>query len=295
MNLSALAAFRSALGRVGKDGGESGRFGIERRTLSGEWWQDHLTYDGAGRVTLSTLRSFGEVSGEEIGRYEGVIGTQKLQSVVRAIETCLPEGPRIHLEPSDLRVVLDVVAGGERFLRVAGGGPPLMEPYLDLMSELDQLSRAVREHPRATLAIGFELLAPPRRGTQEARVRVEFRNRGTEGYWMRNPASELEDEDGEHLRLLAAWMPPVEPGVTPLPPQPVGAALYASEGSDRPLTWIGPGETRALEFVTRLELEPGPHLMRVGFATYEGEDLAGGQPRLRGCAFSPERSFEIEE
>ncbi len=288
-------SFREALGVVGRGPEEWKRFAIERQTLSGEWWQERLTLDGSGRATLSTLRSFGEASGEEIGRYEAVLGTDRLPNVLRALETCLAERAPARLEPSDLRILIDAVADGARFTRVAGGPPPQLEPYLDLMNELNRYARDLREHPLATLTLEFRLAAAPRHGTQEARVEVTFRNRGREGYWIRNPLAENEDEDGEHLRLLVAHVPYVEPGVTPLPPEPAGAPLFAAEESDRALLWIGPGESRAMAFVARLELEPGRHLMRVGFATYEGEDRLAGRHRLRGCAFSPEQSFEVEE
>lgn len=297
MSVSELKTFREALLAVGRGAAPPASFGIERQTLSGGWWQDRLSLEGTGRCALHSLRSFGEASGEEIGRWEATLSTDRLPRLLRAIETCLPEGAPLHLEPSDLRILIRVVADGASFERVAGGPPPRMEPYLDLMSLLDQCAREVREHPRATLATTFRLLAPPRAGTQEARLEVSFRNRGSDGYWVRNPLAEFgdADEDAEHLRLWVARLEPDEPGVTPLPPESTGATLYPAEESDRPLLWIAPGETQALAFVTRLDLDPGRTLMRVGFSTYEGEDQVGGHVRIRGCVYSPEQTFEIEE
>lgn len=295
MSQSELQTFREALAAVGRDPIRRASFGIERQMLAGALWRERLVVEGSGRVGLETLRSFGDASGEEIGRYDAALSPERVSRVLKALEPCLPEAPRVHLEPSDLRVVLSAVADGARFLRVAGGGPPQMEPYLDLMSELDKAGREVREHPRATLAMEFRLVAPPRKGTQEARVEVTFRNRGAEGFWVRNPLFEMAEEDDEHVRLWYARESVAERGVTALPVEPVGEAMYAVVASDRPLLWIEPRESRLLEFVTRMDLDPGRYLLRAAFSSYEGEDEIGGRTRLRGCVFSPELSVEVED
>jgi hypothetical protein len=268
-------------------------FGVERVTERDGLWLERLSIRGGGRVRLSSNRSFGDASGEEIGCFEGDLADARAAKLVRDVEAALPGGPAPNLSPGDVRVTLSVVAAGARWERLVGGGPPDLEPYQPLLRTLDALAFEARARPVRTLALNVQLGAPLRAGEQSVPVELTFENRGTAGYWLRNPSSGLADEPTEHVRLWYAARPPEEPGVTALPVEPIWVPLEPMTRAQRPFIWIGPRSSETRRFTASLILDAGPHFVRGGFASYDGGDTVAGQPHLRGCAFSRELEVEV--
>jgi hypothetical protein len=124
-------------------------------------------------------------------------------------------------------------------------------------------------------------------------VTLTFQNRGTAGYWLRNPSA-VADQETEHVRLWYAARPVEQPGMTPLPPEPTWAALEPVARADRPLIWIAPQSTETRRFTASVTLDRAPYFVRAGFASYEGTDTVAGQPHLRGCVFSQELELEAK-
>jgi len=129
-------------------------------------------------------------------------------------------------------------------------------------------------------------------GEQDVPVMLSFVNRGDEGAWIHNPFAAM-DGAQEHIRLWYAEKPVEEPGVTPLPVEPEWVALEPPTLVQRPLLWIGPGETETRQFSAKLSLDPGRYLMRASFSSYEVDETVAGQNLLRGSAFSSEHTVEV--
>ncbi len=293
MNTDDLESMREALVALGPTPSLMAGFGVERRTVRENFWLERLTIQGSGRSVLSTLRSFGDASGEEIGRFESKLAEDKLADLLAAVEATLQGGPVPNLSPGDVRVLITVVACGSRLDRVIGGEPPDLEPTMPLLLALDAAAFETRAHPKTTLKLGLEVPATLPPGSQALPVVLSFENRGNEGAWIRSPSSGLEDEPTEHVRLWVAERPVEQPGVTPLPLEPSCVALEPAIRVQRPLLWIGAGETETRQFSATVALDPGSYLMRASFASYSGGDTVAGQNLLRGCAFSAESMVEV--
>jgi len=266
-------------------------FGVERVTERDGLWFERLSISGGGRVHLCSNRSFGDASGEEIGCFETDLAAPRVDQLVRDVQAVLPGGPAPNLSPGDVRVTLSVIAAGARWERVVGGAPPDLEPYQPLLRTLDALAFEVRAHPLRTLAMELKLGAPLQAGEQSVPVTLTFENRGTAGYWLRNPSA-FADQETEHARLWYAPQPSVQPGMTPLPPEPTYVELEPVARADRPLIWIAPQSTETRRFTAAVALDQVPYFLRAGFAGYDGADTVAGQPHLRGCVFSNELEIE---
>jgi hypothetical protein len=288
-----MTSMREALAALTRTPSLLDGFGLERLTLREDLWQERLAIQGPGRAVLSTLRSFGDESGEEVGRYQTSLGRAHVAELIRAVELTLAGGPSVRLSPGDVRIMITVVACGARLQRTIGGLPPALEPYQPLLLALDRTASEVRKHPQTVLQLDLELPVELASGPQTIPVVLSFKNRGSEGAWIRNPASGMEGQSREHVRLWHAERPVEEPGVTPLLPAPSSVPLDPTPPAERPLLWLGPGETEARQFVAQVDLPCGTHLVRASFASYGGEDAIGGQHLLRGCVFSGEQVVEV--
>jgi hypothetical protein len=266
-------------------------FGVERVTESDSLWFERLSISGGGRIHLCSKRSFGDASGEEIGCFETELARPRLDQLVRDVQAVLPGGPIPNLSPADVRVTISVIAAGARWECIVGGLPPDLEPYQPLLRTLDAVAVEVRAHPLRTLGLELQLGASLRAGEQSLPVTLTFENRGTAGYWLRNPSA-FADQETEHVRLWYAAKPLERPGVTPLPPEPMSVELVPIARADRPLIWIGPQSSEARRFTASLALDQVPYFVRAGFAGYAGGDTIAGQPHLSGCVFSNELEIE---
>lgn len=293
MSEDEIASMREALAALGRAPALMTGFGIERLTVRSELWAERLTVVGTGKATLSTLRSFGDASGEEIGRFETDILEKYRTDLVRAVEATLLGGPPANLSPGDVRLLISVVACGSRMSRVVGGGPAELEPHMPLLLALDAAAVQTRAHAKATLKLDMELPSSLPRGPQTLSLELTFRNRGREGAWIRSPSSGMEDEPMEHVRLWYAEKPRDQPGVTALPLEPRWVPLEPGVRVQRPLLWVGPGEVETRPFTAAVELDPGSYLMRASFASYAGGESVAGQNLLRGCVFSTEHAVEV--
>jgi hypothetical protein len=191
--------------------------GVERRTVCSDLWSERLAIRGTGQATLATLRSFGDASGEEIGRYEATLSSRALADLVRAIEATVEGGPPPTLLSGDLKLLISVVACGSRLQHVVGGGPTDLEPYAPLLRALDTAALETRAAPKSTLQLALEAPASLPEGPRSLDVVLSFQNRGDEGAWIRNPASHMEDEPTEHVRLWCAQQPVGDPDMMPPP------------------------------------------------------------------------------
>ena len=288
-----LESMREALAALGRTPSLMLGFGVERLTVREDFWVERLAIQGTGRAALSTIRSFGDASGEEIGRFESKLPDKKLADLVRAVEATLLGGPTPNLSPGDVRVLITVVACGSRLDRVVGGGPPDLEPYVPLLLALDAAAIETRAHPKATLKLDLEVPSALSPGPQTVPVVLSFENRGDEGAWIRGPYSIVEDAPTEHVRLWYAERPVEQPGVTPLPLEPVCVLLEPAVRVQRPLLWLGAGETETRQFSAAVDVSPGSYLVRASFASYAGGDTVAGQNLLRGCVFSAESTVEV--
>lgn len=293
MRAEEIESMREALAALGHVPSLMVGFGIERLTLVGDFWAERLMIQGMGKSVLTTLRSFGDASGEEIGRFETKLSDTTLAELVRAVEDTLEGGPPVNLSPHEVRVLVSIVACGSRLDHVVGGGPPDLEPYTPLLLALDKAAVQTRAVAKAALKLHLEVPQTLSPGPQTLPVVLSFENRGDEGTWIRSPTSGLEDEPTEHVRLWYAERAVEQPGVTSLPLEPVCVALEPAVRTERPLLWIGAGETESRPFSATIDLAPGSYLMRASFASYGGDDTVAGQNLLRGCAFSAETTVEV--
>jgi hypothetical protein len=290
--MSDPSSMREAIQAVVAVPGQLAGFGFERVTERDGLWLERLSIRGGGRVHLCSNRSFGDASGEDIGCFEADLEAARVAELVRDVEAALPGGPAPNLSPGDVRVTLSVVASGARWERVVGGAPPDLEPYQPLLRTLDALAFESRACPLRTLGLDLQLDGRLRAGEQAVPVTLAFKNRGPAGYWLRNPSA-LVDEPAEYVRLWYAARPPEQPGVTPLPVEPMWAPLEPVTRAERPLIWIGPQSVETRQFTASLPLDPVPYFLRAGFASYHGADTVAGQHHLRGCVFSRELEVEV--
>jgi hypothetical protein len=288
-----IELMQEALGALGRAPGLLVGFGVERLTLSGDYWAERLMIQGTGKAVLTTLRSFGDASGEEIGRFETKLGETHITELVGAVGETVHGGRLPKLSANEVRVLISIVACGARLDHIVGGGPPDLEPYKPLLLVLDKIAIATRAHPKSTLELELEVSNTLASGPQDLPIILSFTNHGDEGTWIRSPASGLEDEPTEHVRLWFAERKIPQPGITPLPLDPICIPLDPMLHVQRPLLWIGAGETEARQFTAKVDLTPGSYLMRASFASYGGDDIVAGQNLLRGCVFSPETTVEV--
>jgi hypothetical protein len=288
-----IASMREALASLARAPALKASFGIERITMRSDLWHERLAIAGTGRVTLSTLRSFGDASGEDIGRYQGQLAEPDVDGLLRAVEASVGGGPAAPLSPGDVRVLVTLVACGAKLVHVIGGGPEHLAPYSELLAALDRTAFAVRRRPACTLRLGAEIPDVIDASDSGVPVVLTFANAGSEGAWLRNPASGMDDTTTEHVRLWYAPLPVEEPGVTALPMEPEPAPLVPALHVQRPLLWLGACESESRPFSASLALPPGRYLMRASFSSYAGTDTVAGQNLLRGCVFSPEQTVEV--
>jgi hypothetical protein len=268
-------------------------FGIDRLTVREDLWHERLAIAGSGKASLSTVRSLGDASGEEIGHYQTLLPAARVAELISALELTLEAGSPPRLSPGDVQMVITVVACGARLRRTIGGLPPDLEPHRPLLLALDQTANEVRMHPKAVLQLDLEMPAQVPPGPQTVPVVLSFKNRGSEGAWIRNPASGMEDLPREHVRLWHAEQSIEDPGVTPLLPSPGCVPLEPTPRVERPLLWLGPGENESRQFEARIDLPCATHLVRASFCSYGGDSTIGGLRLLRGCVFSGEQGIEV--
>jgi hypothetical protein len=285
-------SMREALAALSRAPALKTGFGIERLTVRADLWEERLVVRGAGTSSLSTLRSFGDASGEAIGRFQSQLADARVDDILRAVNATLSGGPAASLSPGDVRVLITVVACGSKLVHVVGGGPEFLEPYAQLLAVLDQVAFEARKRPVCTLQLEAELPATTA-PSASIPVVLTFVNNGGEGAWIRNPAAGMEDAPAEHVRLWYAQVQPEQPGITPLPMEPESVPLEPALRVQRPLLWLGPGESEARQFSAQLSLDPGTYLMRASFASYAGVDTVAGHNLLRGCVFSQEQTVEV--
>jgi|JI10StandDraft_1071094.scaffolds.fasta_scaffold56573_4 hypothetical protein len=261
-------------------------FGIERICSAAPLWEERLTVDAEGAVQLSTRRSLSDVSGESIGTFGQPGRRDVLMQIVAALQAVnwpAPMGaaPR----PYAMQIRLSTVLNGELRSVALPVEPQSLAPLAPLLQLLDRLAAEVRQRPVRSLALAAECAAPRAQGTHELTLALRLRNKGEAGYWVTAPGSTAAAET-DSCTLYFAALPKPEPGVTPLPVTP-RTALLRSVTSSEPLIWIGPHSEYVQHLRGRVDLDSaGTWSMRIGFATYSGEDTIAGQPRMRGCAFS---------
>ena len=285
-------SMREALAALSRAPALKASLGIERVTVRSDLWEERLVVVGAGTASLSTNRSFGDASGEAIGRFQSQLADARVDDILRAVNATLAGGPAAPLSPGDVRVLITVVACGSKLVHVVGGGPEYLEPYARLLAVLDQVAFESRKQPVCTLQRGAEIPATAK-PSAAIPVVLTVANSGREGTWIRNPAAGTEDTPAEHVRLWYAQIQPEQPGVTPLPMEPESVPMEPVVRVQRPLLWLGPGESEDRQFSATLSLDPGTYLMRTSFASYAGGETVAGHNLLRGCVFSPEQTVEV--
>jgi hypothetical protein len=287
----AIQSTREALAALRRTPALMQGFGVERVTRRAELWHERLTVAGSGRAILSTVRSFGDASGEDIGRFATELAPATLDDLIQAVDDTVMGGPMPLLSPADVRLEVSIVACGSRLDHVIGGGPPDLEPYQPLLLALDRIAVATRARPQATLHLGIGIPPVIGVGRQTIPLELRFENRGDTGTWIRNPFAPM-DANSEHLRLWFAEQVVEQPGVTPLPMEPCWVNVEPAVRVQRPLLWLGPGEREARLFSATLDIDPGTYLMRASFESYLGGETVAGIGMVRGCVFSRECSVE---
>ena len=295
MSTPEIESMREALASLRRTPSLLAGFGVERRTVASDLWSERLAIRGTGEASLASLRSFGDVSGEEIGRYQSTLSQQALADLVNAVEATVEGGPPPALSSGDLKILISIVACGSRLDHVVGGDPPHLEPYARLLRALDAAASQARTAPKSTLQLALEIPDHLPSGPQSLELVLSFQNRGKEGAWIHNPAAHVKDEPTEHVRLWYAKRVVADPGMMPPPLRQYCVALEPVVRVERPLLWLGASETEARPFSTPVDLASGSYLMRASYASYQGEDTVAGQPLLRGCAFSAEMTVEVHQ
>ena len=279
-------------------------FGIERQTLAGmaipgagPEWEERLALTGAGTVTMLRRRSAFDLSSDPVGEFRERLEQNAVRRVIELIrEARLDELPPTRIGVKDMRLRIVVAAGGalqETFLSLQD--PLAIEPAKPLLQELDRMASSVRQSPVRSLRLHLDMLASTRAAKIRLTLWLGFQNAGQSGYWLTDPGALQRAARWERCSLLYGRKPEIQPGFTPAPFQLCESSLEPSEKREVDLFWIEAGSEVERSLTATMELPaPGAYFARAVFSSYAGEDQAGGQPRLRGCAFSNELSIEAK-
>ncbi|MDH4156117.1 MAG: hypothetical protein OEW00_02435 [candidate division Zixibacteria bacterium] len=259
-------------------------------------WEEKLTVRADGHVSLFTRRSITEASSEIIGHFESSQDKDALLDLIRLVkESPFDRQPRVRIDPGDVSVRLRFVIGGAWYEHYTSPKDPrAMDAIGPLLQELDRLGAEARHRPVMALELRLEMPDEVKPGENMLPVNLTFANPGREGFWVTHPGSLDAAQPSEHCRLLYGRQPEIEENITPLPMEIVTADLKRTKKDDPPLIWIPAEAEVRYQFVAKLNLrDPGTYLARAAFSSYSGEDIVGGQPRLRGCVFSNEVRIRV--
>lgn len=279
-------------------------FGLEcrrtrgRRTPSGCMrWEENWQIAGSGMVRCTTFRSLGDQPGAEAGIWQVRLEPQDIRPLAEVlVETRLHEARPYHVEPGNLMIRVQVVAGGLAESQLLSGDlTDHLNKFRPVQLEAAELMNRAMEAPLRTVGLSIEL--PLRLPRSKVRVPVAFtlHNSGVQGHWVRNPLSAfpaLAENDIETNRLYVALQPQRVPGETPLPPVPVAVDLELPAGSvretgDYEYIWLDAGEAQTFELSAALDLrQPGEYLFWGEFASYTSLQPVDGKPRFAGAVFS---------
>ncbi len=293
---------RALAGAARGDSGLLATFGIERQSVAGApipgagpEGEERFSLTGAGTLAMRRRRSLFDLSSEPVGEFRQQVDRETVMRVIQLIRDARPdELPRTRIGMADMRLRLVITAGGA--LEETASSPDNAEAIAaakPLLQDLDRLAASVQQNPERTLRLRLEMPAALRAAKVRLPLTLRFQNEGGEGYWLTHSGALQRAARWERCSLIYGRKPEIQPGFTPPPIQLCEAALEPSEKRELDLFWIG-GEAEVEQSLTAtLDFgAPGVYLARAVFSSYAGEDHAGGQPRLRGCAFSNETTIE---
>jgi hypothetical protein len=278
-------------------------FGLERLTVAGSGipgagpeWEERLCLTGNGTLSLRTRRSIFDLSAEPIGEFQQAASRETVRGVIQHVRDArLDELPRFPLETGGARLQIAVVAGGVLQQVAIGVSDPAALSAQPLLQELDRLAAKVRANAVRTMRLNLSMPYHLRAAKMRLQITLDFQNAGEEGYWLTHPGALERTAAWERCSLLYVRKLESEPGVTPPPSETREAVLEPARPGGLDLFWVSRDSEAAHTFTATVELpEPGVYVARAVYSSYAGEDRAGGQARMRGCAFSNEVEIEAQ-
>jgi hypothetical protein len=287
------APFAAALDRALQGDAQAlAGFGLEQQTLTAPLWDDRISVDGAGSITVTSKRAPGDKGGASIGTFAGKLGKAEFTALLTALRAlALHPPPSSRSEAYETRVVLSAVCGGHTFGLGVAAHPDQLAPLQPVLLPLGAAHGQALKGPVRTLQAVLALPAGVQSGAPVP-VQLHLVNAGPEGYWVQNPHLLENKHDKDRVGLSYAAPIAFEQGKAPTPVTPRRALLSTPksaaplEGRPRYL-WV-PGKGEAVLALEAL-LEPvlGAELvLRAELFVEGGPERVAGQPVLRGAVFS---------
>jgi hypothetical protein len=208
----------------------------------------------------------------------------------KIVEANLNEAPPAHVEPGDAMFWVRVMAAGTNQTFLFSGDKLAHKRLLaEIRTALAPMIDEALLNPVRTLAMELEMPIRLPRGKVRAPVQLTFRNRGSQGHWLRNPYAPLRGEaDANDIRQLTyRILPPASPtGPTPMPPQTLYATLDIApeKTEEQPYILVEPGAEMSFAYTVSLDLSaPGRYGFDATYGAFASAEPMEGFPRWAGC------------
>jgi hypothetical protein len=252
--------------------------------------EDRLLLKGDGELEYSTRGSQTHAGGKEAGLYRAKVTPERVRAFLAILSRAdldSVEPQQVEL-PSALISLQAIGAGWSAHTVVGKKDPNALRPLAPLFQEIASLIDFAWETPVWAVSLESEI-----RKTERDRiaVRLDFKNRGSEGVWLTHPFGDEFDRKSSFFRISFVKKKDLPPGVTPIPRPPKYEELELDPNSENldpsgKLIWIKPGASCVMNLMSRLPEPDGAYLVGTDYASYAGEDHVSGKYRLRGALYS---------
>ncbi len=290
--------------RAGHEGLLAG-FGLERYIVYGlaappnsRQWEDRLSLTGAGEGRFHSLRSITDNGGNAFGYFQRALPREELKEVIGLVDDVgLLDVAPFRIEPADMLIRVTIIVGGMQVTKFVGvNDPERLSPLQPLFRKLQEIELRLKETPSRSLSIEMTTVTEAVVGNQTIPVSVRFVNRGRESYWINHPRTLGRGAYTDRCTIEYGYRAPIQPGITPLPLEVMETSLRSETETGLQMVWMAAGTVQEARLVADVNFHrPGEFLARAVFSNYDGEDVVGGVPRLRGCGFSTEQTIQVRE
>jgi hypothetical protein len=271
--------------------------GVEQQTVTSPLWDDRVSVDGAGVVTVTSRRPSGDAGGAPAGLFRGKLEKPALLALLTALrKLAIAPPPPARSEAYETRVLLSAVVDGQTFGLGAPAFPPALAPLQPVLGPLGAAMFKAMQTPLRSLSLALALPEGVLRGAPVPVV-LHLINAGSEGYWVSNPQALSNQPEHDRVGLVYARPLLFVPGVAPVPVPPKRAALVTRNAlPDAPhYVWIPPLGDVAMPLQATVEAGDAAELVfRAELFAEEGPELVAGQPRLRASVFSADVAANVK-
>ncbi len=271
--------------------------GVEQQIVTSPLWDDRVSVDGAGVVTVTSRRPSGDAGGAPAGIFRGKLEKPALVALLTALrKLAAAPPPPARSEAYETRVLLAAVVEGQTFGLGAPAFPPALAPLQPVLGPLGAAMFKAMQSPVRSLSVALELPEGVVRGAPVHAV-LHLVNAGSEGYWVSNPLALSNQPEHDRVGLVYARPLVFAPGVAPVPVPPRRAVLVPrSAAPEAPrYLWIPPQGDVSVPL--QATLEPGDAaelIFRAELFAEEGPEVVAGQPRLRASVFSADVAAAVK-